>query len=193
MFARDEWRWYGATAFWGPVGLPRRKTILLSVEKSAEERFMRKHAWYLSLAILLMAAAAVMAADDAHMGTWVLNEGKSKISGTAKNTKVVYEAAGDSVKVTVDGVDEAGKALHTEWTGKFDGKEYAVTGTRAGEMRSYKKTGARSLALTDKFEGKVFITGKITVSEDGKSRTVAVTRTGEDGKKTSGTFVYDKQ
>jgi hypothetical protein len=158
-----------------------------------EERFRRKHAWYLSLAVLLMAAAAVMAADDAHMGTWVLNEGKSKFTGTAKNTKVVYEASGDSIKVAADGLDETGKTVHTEWTGKFDGKEYPVTGGREGQMRSYKHAGARSLALSDTVNGKPYVTGKVTVSEDGKSRTVAVTRTGSDGKKTSGTFVYDKQ
>jgi len=40
------------------------------------------------------------------MGTWKLNEAKSKIgAGSPKNSTVVYEAAGDSVKVTVDGTD----------------------------------------------------------------------------------------
>ncbi|MDP9337726.1 MAG: hypothetical protein M3P45_02540 [Acidobacteriota bacterium] len=154
---------------------------------------MRKRAWFLSVAVLLVAVAAVVAAEDAQMGTWVLNEGKSKISGSAKNTKVVYEAAGDSVKVTVDGVDNDGKAVHNEWTGKFDGKEYAVTGGEAGDMRSYKQAGANTLKLTDKLNGKVYITGKITVSADGKARTVAITRTDKDGKKSSSTYVYDKQ
>jgi hypothetical protein len=36
------------------------------------------------------------------MGTWKLNEAKSKIpAGATKNHTVVYEAAGDSIKVTV--------------------------------------------------------------------------------------------
>jgi len=40
------------------------------------------------------------------MGTWKLNEAKSKLApGVPKNTTVVYEAAGDNVKVTVDGTD----------------------------------------------------------------------------------------
>jgi hypothetical protein len=163
------------------------------VEKSAGERLMRKHAWYLSLAVLLVAAAAVMAAEDGNIGTWVLNEGKSKISGTAKNTKVVYEAAGDSVKVTVDGVDSEGKAIHNEWTGKYDGKDYPVTGGEDGDARSLKKVDAHTLALTDKLNGKLYISGKITLSADGKTRTVAMTRTDKDGKKSSSTYVYDKQ
>jgi hypothetical protein len=47
------------------------------------------------------------------MGTWKLNEAKSKFTpGTGENTTVVYEAGGDSVKVTVDGVDADGKPTH---------------------------------------------------------------------------------
>jgi hypothetical protein len=42
-------------------------------------------------------------ADVAIMGTWKLNEAKSKLSpGAPKNTTVVYEAAGDNVKVTME-------------------------------------------------------------------------------------------
>jgi len=154
---------------------------------------MRKHAWFLSVVILLVTAAALMAAEDANMGTWILNEGKSKITGNAKNTKVVYEAAGDSIKVTVDGVDKDSKAIHNEWTGKFDGKDYPLTGDATADTRSYKKTGARTLALDNKKGGKTTLTGKITIAADGKSRTVAVSGTDADGKKVSNTFVYDKQ
>ena len=58
------------------------------------------------------------------MGAWKLNEAKSKISpGAVKNTTVVYEVVGDSMKVTVDGVDAQAKPMHNEWTGKFDGKD----------------------------------------------------------------------
>ena len=40
----------------------------------------------------------------------------------------MYEAAGDQIKSTVDGVDAQGKPTHNEWVGKFDGKDYPVTG-----------------------------------------------------------------
>lgn len=40
------------------------------------------------------------------MGTWKLNEAKSKfVAGATKNNTVVYEAAGNMTKITVDGVD----------------------------------------------------------------------------------------
>jgi hypothetical protein len=154
---------------------------------------MKRNIWILSFVLLFVAVAAIVAADDPNIGTWNLNEGKSKISGTAKNTKVVYEVAGDSVKVTVDGVDNDGKAMHNEWTGKIDGKDYAVTGDSASTMRSYKRINAHTLELTNKKDGKVTLTGKVVVSPDGKTRTVTITATDASGKKTTSTYVYDKE
>ena len=79
--------------------------------------------------LLALAAFGVLAANP-HMGTWKLNEAKSRFAhGTmARNNTVVYEAAGDMIKVTVDGTDATGKHARNEWTGKFDGKDYPVTG-----------------------------------------------------------------
>ena len=128
------------------------------------------------------------------MGTWKLNEAKSKIApGMAKNNTVVYEAAGDDVKVTVDGTDADGKATHNEWTGKFDGKDYAVTGDPTSDMRSYKKIDDRTLKLTIKKDGKVTASGRVVVSADGKSRTVTVSGTDAKGKKMKSMSAYDKQ
>ncbi len=155
---------------------------------------MKARAVILTLALCLVGLAVSYGADDAFMGTWKLNEAKSKFtSGAGKNTTVVYEAAGDNVKVTVDGVDAEGKPTHNEWTGKFDGKDYPVTGDTASDMRSYKQVNAHSLALTDKKEGKVTITGRIVVSSDGKTRTVTTHETDSKGNKISNMAVYDKQ
>lgn len=143
---------------------------------------------------LLFASVVVCFAADVNMGTWKLNEAKSKLSpGTGKNLTVVYAAAGDSVKITVDGVDAAGKPTHNEWTGKFDSNDYAVKGDPASDMRSYKRVDDHTLALTIKKGGKVTLTGSIAVSADGKSRTVSISRTDAKGMKVSSTAVYDKQ
>ena len=142
----------------------------------------------------LFAAAVMCFAADANMGTWKLNEAKSKISpGTTKNITVIYTAAGDSTKVTVVGVDADGKPAHNEWTGKFDGKDYPVIGDPASDTRAYKRVDDRTLAMTIKKGGKVTMTGRIAVSADGKSRTVTTSGTDAKGKKISSTAVYDKQ
>jgi hypothetical protein len=142
----------------------------------------------------LFAVVAVCFAADVNMGTWKLNEAKSKISpGAPKNTMVVIAAAGDSVKVTVDGIGANGKPAHNEWTGKFDGNDYPLTGDPAADMRAYKPVNDHTLALTEKKGGKITNTGRVVVSADGKNRTVTVSGTDANGKKTSVTFVYDRQ
>src|SRR5499425_3121995 len=116
---------------------------------------MRTRTTILTL-LLCLVGAAVCRADDAQIGTWKLNEAKSKISaGSPKLTTVVYEAAGDSVKVTVDGTDGEGKPTHDEWTGKYDGKDYPVTGDPSADSRSYKKVNDHTLAFTNKKGDKV--------------------------------------
>jgi len=119
------------------------------------------------------------------MGTWKLNEAKSKITpGTQKNTKVVYESPGGKVKIATDGIDADGKATHVEWTGKFDGKDYPATGdTGYSDARSYKKIDDRTLEFSVKKGGKVMATGRVVVAADGKSRTVTVSGTTREGKK----------
>jgi len=125
------------------------------------------------------------------VGPWKLNEGKAKFSaGATKNQTVVYAPAGDMVKVTVDGVDKDGKAVHNEWTGKFDGKDYPVTGEPNYDTRSYTSAGHHTMSMTIKKAGKVIATGSIAVSADGKTRTV--TTMGSEPAMNN-TAVYDRQ
>ncbi len=142
---------------------------------------------------VVFAGFALCFAEDANLGTWKLNEGKSKLSpGAPKNHTVVYTPAGDSVKVTVDGVDAQGKPAHNEWTGKFDGKDYPVSGDPTSDVRSYKRIDDRTLEFAGKKDGKVTISGRVAVAADGKTRTVTVSGTDAKGNKISSTTVYDK-
>ena len=148
---------------------------------------------FLTLPVVLIAASACFA-QDAQMGTWKLNTAQSKIAnGVARNTTVVYEAAGDQIKVTVDGLNPDGTAAHNEWTGKFDGVDYAVTGDPTSDMRSYKVANPNTLDMKVKKGGKVTVTGQIVVSADGKTRTITTTGTTPQGQKFKSIAVYDKQ
>ena len=118
---------------------------------------------------------------------------RSSLPGRERTHTVVYAAAGDKVKVTVEGTDTDGKPTHNEWTGKFDGKDYPVTGDPNSDMRSYKKIDDRTLELTVKKGGKVTTTGRIVVAADGKSRTVTTSGTDAKGNKVQIIAVYDKQ
>ena len=62
---------------------------------------------------MCLVGAAVCFAQDANLGTWKLNEAKSKLAkGAPKNTTVVYEAIGENVKVAIDGVGTDGNPTH---------------------------------------------------------------------------------
>src|ERR1700691_4633079 len=155
---------------------------------------MKARTTLLTLALCVIAGAVSFAADNPHIGTWKLNEAKSKFPpGAAKNNTVVYEVLCDQIKVTVYGVNANGKPTHSEWTGKFDGKDCPLTGDPDADTRSYKKIDARTMELTNKKGGKVIASGRIVVSADGKSRTVTVSGTDAKGMKVKYTAVYDKQ
>lgn len=154
---------------------------------------MKARATIFTLALCFVGAAVCFAADS-FMGTWKLNEAKSKIAaGSPNNTTVVYEAAGDSVKVTTDGTGGDGKPSHSEWTGKYDGKDYPVTGDPSTDTRSYKKVDDHTLTFINKKGDKVTISGSGVVSADGKTRTVTITGTDSKGTEFTTTAVYDKQ
>ena len=148
------------------------------------------------LAFLISAAVASLcfAGDDAFMGTWKLNESKSKIPpATSHNNTVVYAQSGDEVTITGDGVDGSGKAVHQVWTGKFDGKDYAAKGSPTHDMRAYTKVDAHTLTYTLMKDGKKLGHGKVVVAADGKSRTVTETMPGAHGKPVNATSVFDKK
>ena len=142
---------------------------------------------------LVFVSVALGFQNNPHIGTWKLNEAKSKFAGKARNNTVTYEAAGDQIKITVEGVDENGGAVHSEWTGKFDGKDYPATGDANSDARSYRMINKNTLAFSSKKGGKTTLTGRIVISRDGKSRTVTTTSTNAQGKRIRNVAVYDKQ
>jgi hypothetical protein len=146
-----------------------------------------------SLAVFITGVALSLAADP-NLGSWKLNEAKSKLApGATKNHTVVYAAEGDKVKITVDGTTADGKATHSEWAGKYDGKDYPVTGETTHDSRWYKKVDDRTLDFGAKKGGTSIGTGRVVVAADGKSRTVTTNLTNASGKTETSSAVYDKQ
>jgi len=154
---------------------------------------MKVRTFMLALA-LCFAGATVCLAEDLNIGTWKLNEAKSQIpDGFIKNVTVVYTAEGDSLKVVTDGLGRDGKPMHTEWTGKLDGKDYPLAGDPLANTRSVAKVDDHHMTLFNKKDGKVVTSGRIVLSKDGKSRTLTATATDPSGKKLSSVAFYDKQ
>ena len=154
---------------------------------------MKTRSMVMTLVLCFIGLAAGFA-ENPNMGTWKLNEAKSKVPARMlKNTLVVYSADGDSIKVVTDGTDGKGSPMHTEWAGKFDGKDYPLSGDPTADSRSYSKVNEQTLTLDNKKSGKVAASGKIVVSPDGKTRTLTVSAKDSAGKKITSTAIYDKQ
>ena len=146
-------------------------------------------------AALSLTAAAVAFAASPHLGTWKLNQSKSKLApGAGKNEIVTYtEGTAGMIKLTADGVDKDGKRTRWTWEGKFDAKPYKVEGSTMLDTIAYKPVNDHTNNLTGVKDGKTVMTGTITVAKDGKSRVVTTTRTDENGKKETTKTYYDKE
>jgi len=146
-----------------------------------------------AVAVWLTAAAAGFAANP-HLGTWKLNESKSKLVGGTKNNTVTYtEAKNGMMKLSVEGVDKDGKATHWTWEGKFDGKPYKVKGNKEMDTIAQQMVNDRTNKFTVMKDGKTTVTGMIAVAKDGKSRVVTASETDANGKKVTDKAYYDKQ
>jgi hypothetical protein len=149
----------------------------------------------LAFALALSSLATLTAVAQAtYMGTWKMDEARSKVpANSVKNPTVTYEMAGDNIKCTTDGVDANGNPQHTEWTGKFDGKDYPLTGETGSDSRAYTMVNDHKLTFVSKKGANTSVRGTITLSADGKTRTLKTTAPDAAGKKVSSTAIYTKQ
>src|ERR1051326_5998662 len=146
---------------------------------------MQRRILFAGLAVLAFSAACLAA--DVTAGTWKLNTAKSKpAAGAAHYDTVTIASEGANMKVTLDGTDAAGKPVHSEWVGKYDGKPYPIKGNPDMDSGAYKKVNEHTFEYTGMKGGKAATSAKITYSADGKSRTVTSSVTDAKGKKTSG-------
>ena len=128
-------------------------------------------------------------------GSWKLNIEKSKyIQGQApKSTTLVYETAGEGIKVTVDQMPFDGPAVHYAYTANYDGKDVPVVGNPLADTSARTRVNATTTNLVNKKGGQVMSTVTLVDSADGK--TLTITTTGKDaaGQKIDSVAVYDKQ
>lgn len=144
--------------------------------------------------VLALSASPALAGEN-WIGSWKVNLAKSKYSpGPAPQKQdLKFEATPDGIKFSGDGVSADGKATHTEYVSKFDGKEAPYKGNPDADTASPKKIDDNSYENTWKKAGKVTIKTKAAVSADGKTLTVKLDGTNSKGEKVDNTAVYDRQ
>lgn len=155
---------------------------------------MRQAALFTAVAITFAVALGGTAFAQA-VGTWKVNLSKSKYQqGQApKSMTLVYEAAGEGIKVTVDQVPADGPAIHYAYTANYDGKDVPVVGNPNGDIAARTRVNATTTKLVNKKDGKILSTMTIVTSADGKTLTITTTGKNAAGQKIDSVAVYDKQ
>jgi hypothetical protein len=131
----------------------------------------------LSLALVGMGAAVLLASDPPYVGTWKLNPAKSNFG----ETTITYEPlAGGQMKVTADG---------QSYTFQTDGKDYATPwGTTAG----WKARDASTWDVAYKANAKLVGTATLKLAADGKTLTVDGKSIRAGGETSNDVTVYER-
>lgn len=142
------------------------------------------------------AAAGDAAVPAAWLGTWALNVDRSDYgSAPAPYKRATYriELAGDGFRVVYDMVHPRGGTTHLEWTGRVDGRDYALQGVDQPITYAYsiRDDGAHEIVV--KIDGRVAARSRVSVSPDGRTMTTRTTTAGPGRQSTVSTTVYEKQ
>jgi hypothetical protein len=147
-----------------------------------------------TLLLVAFALSVSAAATDQQSGTWKMNPAKSKYSpGPApKSVTVKIDSDADNIKLSSDGIDAAGNPTHVEFTAKYDGQDYPITGVPNADTIALKRIDASTTESTAKKAGEVVMVVRSVVSRDGKTRTSTFKGKDAKGQDVNNVVVYDK-
>ena len=143
------------------------------------------------LSALTWPGSAAGQAPASWFGTWTYNAAKSTTDAGPvpfKRATCRIEPWEDGVRVTYDLVRVRGGITHLEWTGKFDGADYAVQGVEVVVTNAYRRIDDRTYEVVQKVDGEVSVTARMAVSPDGKTLTTVTSV--QNGRTT--TTVFDR-
>jgi hypothetical protein len=151
------------------------------------------------LRIVIFAMVAIpmaLWATDRQAGTWKMNMEKSKFASDVASPKgetLVIEEQEGGLKVVSNGLNAEGKPTHFEYSVKYDGKDYPVTGSPAVDSVAARKIDDSTIETTRKKNGVVVTTNTSAISKDGKTRTNVFHGKNAQGEPRTWTAVFDKQ
>jgi hypothetical protein len=126
--------------------------------------------------ILVLALASVALDMDLAAGTWKQDSTHATAgcqTSSAPNTRILrIEAQKKDLKVVLDTVDAGGNPVRVEFAGKYDGKDYPVTGLPDADTVSLRQLDAYTVDCSYKKSGTVVKSERVVVSSDWKRATV---------------------
>lgn len=135
-------------------------------------------------------------ATDRQVGTWKMNMEKSTFASgmpAPKGETLVIEEQEGGLKVVSNGLNPEGKPTHFEYSVKYDGKDYPVTGSPAVDSVSARRIDANTIETTRKKNGVVVTTNTSAISKDGKTRTNIFHGKNAKGEPRTWTAIFDRQ
>ena len=153
---------------------------------------MKKYAYGISLALIVLASALVLAAqtdqNNPFVGTWKLNVAKSKFSpGPGPKSETVTIAADG--KVSVQDTNEEGKSVEWSFTPSGD---TAVPIEGMENSTVIEKRSGNTVDHTWKMNGGNS-TGHGVVSKNGKTMKYTMTGTNSQGQPIHDVLIFEKQ
>lgn len=148
------------------------------------------------VSLAALTVPTVLWAAEWWVGTWKLNPGKSQSSSSLPRKQVfTFEAQGEWMKTTEDIINAKGLEYQVTFRARFDGKDYPVTGSRAGtELVSLRRIDSNTLeVVTKKKDGVASGTHRLVVSADGKVMTVTAWRGASASGEPTSVRIYEKQ
>lgn len=141
-------------------------------------------------------AAFAQASKDPFAGKWVLDRANSTFSGAVPERRiVVIESATDGIKQYVDTTAANGATDRSEFTAKFDGKDYPISNSVL-DFVSLKRISANKTERIGKrrfTKDEIVETQSREVSGDGKTLTITTKGTDFEGTEYSSAQVFRRE
>ncbi len=157
---------------------------------------MNKRLRNILLSFAMLSIPFAVWATDQQAGTWKMNMEKSKFASdmpAPKGETVVIEEQEGGLKVVSNGLNSEGKPTHFEYSVKYDGKDYPITGSPAVDAVAVKKINASTIETIRKKNGVVVTTNTTVISKDAKTRTNVFHGKNMNGETRTWTVIFDKQ
>jgi hypothetical protein len=146
-------------------------------------------------AVLAPALTQESSAAAPLFGTWRFNPAKSNYSSEPPFSRATcrIEPWRDGLRVIYDMVGTRGGTAHWEWSGRVDGRDYALQGIDDVVTNAYSRIDDYNYQIVNKVDGRVATITRITISTDGKTMTASNTLMGPAGQSPGTTLVWEKQ
>ena len=156
-----------------------------------------KCAFALAVALAMTFPFASLSAEssDPIIGTWQLNQQKSKFfPGPPPQSQTrTYVADRDRITMSAEGVDAKGNPTQQEWSAKYDGKDYPVANSPTFNSISMKRVDESTVTSTSKKDGRIVSSATRVISKDGKELRITVQGTNDKGEPFTNVMVFDRR